>query len=124
MFLKFSYTPISLLKENILKFTRPAHSKERFLMPQSRRNKIPHEHDILASIRNIENNILERNECSIIKTLLYGNHNLYEAQNTDILNAIIKYLLSFIRFETNLKKSRKSIKITCLDLIHFEPERN
>ena len=37
-----------------------------------------------------------------MKTLLSGNNNLSEAQKTDILNATVRFVLSFMCFEENL----------------------
>ena len=49
-----------------------------------------------------KSSVLDRNESNIIKTLPYGNGNLSEAQNTDILNSPVTLLLSSVCFEENL----------------------
>ena len=42
----------------------------------------------------------------MIKTLIYWLENLSGVWNTDIVNTIVKYLLSSIRFEENLSQDK------------------
>ena len=57
---------------------------------------------LLASILDIQNNILDENEYKNFKSLPYRNFNHSETQNTDILNATVKFFLSSMRLEKNL----------------------
>ena len=77
------------------------------------------ERPIFASICEIKSNILNLNE-SNIKILLYGNDNLSEAQNSDILNATVKNLQSSMVFEKDLYYD-KFAKIYTNHLSKFDP---
>ena len=75
---------------------------------------------LLASICDTESSILDQNESSIINTLIYGNDNLSQVQNTDILNPTVKFLLSSMRFEFIINWIyNKSTQTTCLNRIHL-----
>ena len=45
---------------------------------------------------------MQRDESNIITTVFYGNDNLSEAQNVNILKATANYLMLFVDFEENL----------------------
>ena len=45
---------------------------------------------------------MQRDESNIITTVFYGNDNLSEAQNINILKATANYLMLFVDFEENL----------------------
>ena len=65
-------------------------------------------HILLASIRSIKirsiriPSILDQNDNDIVKKLLFGLGSLSETQNISILNATMKFLISFNRFEEQL----------------------
>ena len=56
----------------------------------------------LSKIKNIDNNILQQNDNSICKTLLFGNPAYNDLTNTNILNATIDYILTSKRFDESL----------------------
>ena len=57
---------------------------------------------LLASIHGIKSSFLDQNDNNIVETLLYRLASLSETQNTSILNATIKFLISSNRFEEQL----------------------
>ena len=59
-------------------------------------------HILFASICSIKSSILDQNDNNIVKTLLYGLDSLSEIQNTSILNATMKFLISSNHFEESL----------------------
>ena len=56
-------------------------------------------HILFASIRSIKSSSLDQNDNNIVKTLFYGLDSLSEIQNTSILNATMKFLISSNHFE-------------------------
>ena len=59
-------------------------------------------HILLTSICSIKISIWDKNDNSIVKTILYGLDSLSETQNTSILNATMEFLVSSNRFEEQL----------------------
>ena len=52
----------------------------------------------LNIIRNIDRNILNKNDLKVMETLLYGNSSLDDTNNTLIMNATMEFLLASKRF--------------------------
>ena len=66
-------------------------------------------HTLLSTIKNIDCRLLDVTETVLIKTLLFGNCLVDAQTNTQILNAIIEYILTTKRFdESILSLTRKS----------------
>ena len=56
----------------------------------------------LNIIRNIDRNILNKNDLKVTETLLYGDSSLDDTNNTLIMNATIEFLIAFTRFNVTL----------------------
>ena len=53
-------------------------------------------------MRNIDSDILNKNELKVTETLPYGDSSLDETNNTFIMNAPMKFLIAFKRFDVPL----------------------
>ena len=56
----------------------------------------------LNTIRNIESNILSKNDLKVTETLLYGNSSNEDTKNTLIMNATMEFLFTSKRFDVPL----------------------
>ena len=56
----------------------------------------------MDKIRDIDSLIIDQNENSLCYTLLFGNENMDDSENTHVLKAAIEYILSTERFNVSL----------------------
>ena len=56
----------------------------------------------LNIVRNIDRNILQKNDLKVTETLLYGESSSDVTNNTVIMNATMKFLIAFKRFDMPL----------------------
>ena len=57
---------------------------------------------ILNIIKNIDKNILNKNDLKVTKTLLYGDSSYDDTNNTLIMNATMEFLFASKRFDVPL----------------------
>ena len=57
---------------------------------------------LMDKIRDIDSLIIDQNENSLCYTLLFGNENMDDSENTHVLKAAIEYILSTERFNVSL----------------------
>ena len=59
-------------------------------------------HNLLSTIENINNNLLDLREPVLIRTLLFGSNPFDTDANTNVINATIECILSTKRFDEPL----------------------
>ena len=73
---------------------------------------------LLSTIENIDNNLLDLGERVLIRTPLFGSNSFDTYTNTNVLNAIIEYILSTKRFDEPLFQWKQKIFKQCYESVH------